>query len=432
MRRNILHVGAGSLEYEIREIVGAADEIASLGRELVWENIGDPAAKGDVPPSWIRDIVCELVEEPASWGYCDTQGVPEVRAFLAERVNARGGVQVTPDDIMFFNGLGDAIAKVYGFLRREARVMGPSPAYSTHSSAEAAHSGYPHLTYDLDPDRGWLPDVEDIRNKVRYNDSIAGILLLNPDNPTGAVYPRELLEEIASIAAEHDLFVIVDEVYANIVYDDPPFVPMSEWIGKVPGIAMRGLSKEIPWPGARCGWLEIFNKGRDFVFARYVDSILAAKRLEVSSTTLPQLAIPRIMGDPRYEEHLEERRLEYGRRADELMEEFDGCEHVLVNKPRGALYYTVKFADGLLNGGQSLELDEATAPVVERLVSGVKPDKRFVYHLMGATGIVVVPLSGFQSDHHGFRATLLEPDPETRRETFRTLRRAIDEYVASA
>jgi aspartate/methionine/tyrosine aminotransferase len=97
---------------------------------------------------------------------------------------------VTPEDIVFLKGLGDAVAMLYGFLSRDAWVLGPSPAYSTHSSAEAAHSGYNHVTYELDPYNGWLPDIEDIRNKVKYNDSIAGILLLSPDNPTGAVYPR--------------------------------------------------------------------------------------------------------------------------------------------------------------------------------------------------------------------------------------------------
>jgi aspartate/methionine/tyrosine aminotransferase len=433
MRRDILHVGASSLRYEIREIVAAARAIEALGRDIVWENIGDPVAKGESPPRWIRDIVSDLVHDPESWGYCDTQGVPRVRAFLADEVNARGGVQVTPDDILFFNGLGDAIAKVYGFLRREARILGPSPAYSTHSSAEAAHSGYEHLTYDLIAERGWLPDLDDIEKKCRYNDSVAGILLLSPDNPTGAVYPRALLEEIAAIAREHDLFVIADEIYANIVYNGQPALHMSEWIGDVPGLAMRGVSKEYPWPGARCGWLEVLNRESDPLFSRYVDSLLAAKRLEVSSTTLPQLSIPLVMGDPRYPEHLDRRRGMFAARADEVEAAFDGCDVAHVSKPGGAFYFTAMFEDGLLNDHQTLPIDDpAIRTAVESLVDAVAPDKRFVYYLMGATGIVVVPLSGFQSSHHGFRATLLEADDERRRWVFRTLRESIDAYVASA
>ena len=432
MRRNILHVGAQNLKYEIREIVGAAHEIEALGKEITWENIGDPVQKGETPPKWIREIVAGLIDQAESWAYCDTQGIPEVREFLASEVNRRDGVRVTEDDIIFFNGLGDAVAKVYGFLSREARILGPSPAYSTHSSAEAAHSGYEHVTYELDPYNGWLPDLTDIRSKVRYNDSIAGILLLSPDNPTGAVYPRELLEEIAAVARENDVFIIADEIYANIVYNGQGRLHMSEWIGDVPGIAMRGISKEYPWPGSRCGWLEVLNQGRDAAFSRYVDSLIAAKRLEVSSTTLPQMSIPLVMGDARYPDHLAAREKMFSQRADEMAAALEGCEHVIVNKPGGAFYFTVMFKDGVLGDDQFLDIPEAgIATAIDGMVDGVQPDKRFVYYLMGATGIVVVPLTGFQCAHHGFRATLLEADDDKRAWILRSLRVAIDQYVSS-
>ena len=433
MRRNLLHDGAANLKYEIREIVAAAHELERLGVGLTWENIGDPVQKGEVPPKWIRDTISDLVHEAPSWAYCDTQGVIETREFLAEEVNRRDGVRVSPDDIMFFNGLGDAVAKVYGFLNREARILGPSPAYSTHSSAEAAHSGYSHVTYDLDPYDGWMPDVADIRKKVQYNDSIAGILLLTPDNPTGAVYPREIVETIAAIAHENDVFLIADEIYANIVYNGAGRLSMSEWIGDVPGIAMRGISKEVPWPGARCGWLEILNKGKDSNFAHYVDSLLAAKRLEVSSTTLPQMAIPRIIGDPRYPGHLHARAQQFSERADEMSGVFAGCEHIIANKPEGAFYYTIMFKDGLLDESQSLPIENPQIrEAIEQMTEGVEPDKRFVYYLMGATGIVVVPLTGFQCEHHGFRATLLETDDNRRAWILKSLRDSIDQYVASS
>ncbi len=433
MRRNLLHDGAANLKYEIREIVVAAHDLERLGVELTWENIGDPVQKGEVPPQWIRDTISDLVHEGPSWAYCDTQGVPETREFLAEEVNRRDGVRVSPDEIMFFNGLCDAVAKVYGFLNREARILGPSPAYSTHSSAEAAHSGYSHVTYDLDPYNGWMPDVDDIRKKVKYNDSIAGILLLTPDNPTGAVYPREIVEKIAAIAHEYDVFLIADEIYANIVYNGTGRLHMSEWIGDVPGIAMRGISKEFPWPGARCGWLEILNKDKDGKFAHYVDSLLAAKRLEVSSTTLPQMSIPRIMGDPRYPGHLDARAKQFSERADEVSDVFTDCEHIVFNKPGGAFYYTIMFKDGLLDDSQSLRIENPKIrEATERLTEGVEPDKRFVYYLMGATGIVVVPLTGFQCEHHGFRATLLESDDRKRAWILKSLRDAIDEYVANS
>lgn len=431
MRHDIVHSGAASLSYEIREIVGAAREIRAMGQQLTWENIGDPVEKGEQIPEWIRETVHELIDEPKSWGYCDTAGVPDTRQFLADRVNERpGGVKIKPDDIIFFNGLGDAVAKVYGFLRREARVLGPSPAYSTHSSAEAAHSGYDHVTYALDPYNGWMPDVDDIRKKVRYNDSIAGILLLSPDNPTGAVYPRETLEEIAGIAGEYGLFLIADEIYAHIVYNGCPRLHMSQWVGEVPALAMRGISKEYPWPGSRCGWLEVLNKDKDKSFAMYANSLLAAKRLEVSSTTLPQMSIPRVVGDARYAGHLDRRAAMFRARAGEAVKAFDGCDAVIVNKPAGAFYLTVMFKPGVLNDRQSLPIGNADVRErIEGLVPDVSPDKRFVYYLMGATGIVVVPLTGFYCNHHGVRVTLLETDDQKRAWIFKTLRESIDAYL---
>lgn len=433
MRRNIVHVGAASLSYEIREIVSVGYEIRDLGQDVTWENIGDPVQKGELPPPWAREIIHELMNDRRSWAYCDTAGIRATREFLAEKVNARpGSVQITPDDITFFNGLGDAVAKVYGFLRREARILGPSPAYSTHSSAEAAHSGYNHVTYELDPYNGWLPDLDDICSKVKYNDSIAGILLLSPDNPTGAVYPREMLEEIAEIARKYDLFLIADEIYVHIVYNGQPRLHMSQWCGDVPALAMRGISKEYPWPGARCGWLEVLNRDKDENFATYVNSLLAAKRLEVSSTTLPQMSIPRVMGDPRYLDHLQHREDTFARRAVEAMKAFEGCDAVIVNKPNGAFYFTAMFKPGVINNKQALPIENSRIQRrIEELAQNVPPDKRFVYYLMGATGIVVVPLSGFQCDHDGFRMTLLETDDAKRAWIFKTLREAIDQYVAS-
>lgn len=430
MRRNIVHAGAGSLTYAIREIVKVGYGFRNLGLDITWENIGDPVQKGEAVAPWIRQILHEIVDDRASWGYCDTAGVPAVREFLAQHVNVRGGAQVTPDDIMFFNGIGDAVAKVYGFLAREARVLGPTPAYSTHSSAEAAHSGYEHLTYELDPSNRWMPDVEDIRLKVKYNDSIAAILLINPDNPTGAVYPRDVLEAIVEIARQNDIFLICDEIYTHIVYNGNKTLHLSEVIGDACGISMRGISKEYPWPGSRCGWIEVLNRHRDEAFSTYVESLLASKRLEVCSTTMPQLSIPRVMGSPLYPEHLRRRAGIFEARAREACEVLSGIPGVTVNLPGGAFYLTILFDEGALNGHQKLKIvNPRIREMVEGLVQNVPADRRFVYYLLGATGICVVPLTGFCCQRDGFRVTLLECDDAKRRWTFQTLAEAIREYL---
>ncbi len=431
MRRDIVHEGSEQLTYEIREIVAVADALKKLGVQITWENIGDPVQKGEKVPQWIKDIVIQLVSEDKTYAYVATQGVPETRDFLAAEVNKRGGYQITRDDIVFFNGLGDAVAKVFSFMKREARVIGPSPAYSTHSSAEAAHSGYDHLTYELDPKNNWMPDLDDLEKKIRYNDSIAGILLINPDNPTGAVYPREVLVRMVDIARRYKVFIICDEIYGNLVYDTHKTAPLSEVIEEIPGIALRGISKEVPWPGSRCGWIEVFNQDK-LNFKRYVKSLINAKMLEVCSTSLPQYAIPLILGDPRYQGHLEMRRAMYDARSKEACKFFSKIDGVIVNKPQGAFYMTVLFEDHILNNKQTLAIADAKVrKFIEDKVKGVEPDKRFVYYLLGATGICVVPLTGFCCKKKGFRLTLLEVDDRKRQWTWQTIADSIRQYVSS-
>jgi alanine-synthesizing transaminase len=434
VRRNIVHIGAGELTYAIREIVDQAGRIEALGVDMSWENIGDPIQKGERIPDWIKDIVADLVRDDASYAYCPTRGEPATREFLATRVTARGGARIGPDDILFFNGLGDAVSKAMGFLRREARVIGPSPAYSTHSSAEGAHAGDHPITYTLDPDRAWQPDLDEIRQKVRYNPAIAGILLINPDNPTGVVYSRDTLEGVVEIAREFDLFVMCDEVYINITYNGAPAVHLSDVIGDVCGLSLKGISKEIPWPGSRCGWVEFYNQDTDPVFARFARSLVDAKMLEVCSTTLPQRAIPRIMGDPRYSTHLATRAAEYQRRASEACAILSPVAGITVHEPQGAFYLTVLFDRGVITTSMSLPIpDERVQRVIDEFVHAIaEPDFRFVYYLMGATGIVVVPLSSFCCQRQGFRITLLECDDARRRRMFETLARVIREYQASA
>jgi alanine-synthesizing transaminase len=432
MRNNIVSLGADELKYEIREIVAVAKEFQQLGIDIIWENIGDPVQKGEKVPDWIKDIIIGTMREDATYAYSPTKGLDATREFLADRANRTGGVKITKEDIVFFNGLGDAISKIYGQLRKEYRVIGPSPAYSTHSSAEASHAGAEYLSYSLDPGNHWYPDLDDLRMKVKYNPSISGILVINPDNPTGAVYPREVLLEIVAIAREYDLFVVCDEIYINLTYNGTRAVPLADVINGVCGISMKGISKELPWPGARCGWIEVYNAAKDPIFTKYVKSIVDDKMLEVCSTTLPQRVIPAIMGDKRYEGHIAARNAVYERRSQlsyDLLKDIPG---VIVNRTNGAFYLTVMFKEGALHPGQKLAILNAQAGAkVEQIVKNVALDKRFVYYLLAATGICVVPLTGFNCDLEGFRVTLLESDDRKFEWVFRTLRDKITEYLKS-
>ncbi|EPG76473.1 aminotransferase [Leptospira fainei serovar Hurstbridge str. BUT 6] len=434
MRRNIVHSGADALIYEIRQIVAVAKKLEALGVQVTYENIGDPIQKGEKVAPWMKKIVADLILEDKSWAYTATQGYEKTRKFLAEKVNERGGAQITSDDLLFFNGLGDAVAKIFGFMRREARVLGPSPAYSTLSSAEAAHSGYEHMTYNLLPERGWMPDLEDIENKVKYNDSIAGILLINPDNPTGAVYGKDVMRQIVSIAEKYDVMIVCDETYAHVNYSETGTIHLSEVIGdKVCGLALRSISKEFPWPGGRCGWVEIFNKDKDPIFARYVKSLLDAKMLEVCSTTLPQMAIPEVYSHPEFIPHLKSRNEKFKKRAKLATQYFDNLKGVRVVEPKGAFYLTVAFDEGVLSNKMSLPVANPQAEeFIRPLLENCANDRRFVYFLLASTGICVVPLSSFCTNRHGFRVTLLEENEDKFRWIYSTLRSSIEEYIRSA
>ena len=434
MRQKLLSDGASELSYEIRGIVKKARQIEALGHTIYWENIGDPVQKHYPVPDWIKEIITELLQDNTTYGYGDSQGMLTTRQFLANRTNQRDGVQISADDILFFNGLGDAIAKLYQYLAPTARVIGPSPSYSTHSSAEAAHANHHPLTYKLDPDNRWYPDLDDLYLKVKYNPNIVGILLINPDNPTGMVYPPVVMERIIEIAREFDLFVVADEIYINITYNKAQPYALSDVIGDVPGISMKGISKEFPWPGARCGWMEFYNRQVSEEFSRYCATLENAKMIEVCSTKLPQLAIPRVMGDARYPAYRREFNQAIGQRSRLITDLLQDVPSITFNPTYGAFFNTIIFKEGALEGEPTLPIEDprAVALLQQWLHQDphMAPDKRFVYYLLAAKHVCVVPISSFCSELQGFRVTLLENDEEILLKTFRRIREAVEEYTA--
>jgi alanine-synthesizing transaminase len=434
MRHKILSEGAKELSYEIREIVKKADLIQKQGQEIIWENIGDPIQKNNEVPQWMRDIISQLTLDNASYKYSPSKGILATREFLANLNNEKKGAQITADDILFFNGLGDAIAKVYQFINSGLRVIGPSPAYSTHSSAEAAHASQDPITYKLDPGNHWYPDLDDLYNQVKYNPNIIGILIINPDNPTGMVYPLEMLKRIVAIAREFNLFLISDEIYLNITYNGARAYSLAEVIEDVPGLAMKGISKEFPWPGSRCGWMEFYNKRNDKDFERFCSALDNAKMIEVCSTTLPQLAIPKIMSHPSYKQYRLELNEKIGKRSKIIAGILSAVPELQFNETYGAFYNTIIFKEGTLHNKQTLPIaNPEVKKMVEEWVSkdGVDLDKRFVYYLLGSAGICVVPISSFCSDLRGFRVTLLEENEALLSKTFTTIAEAIKKYLAS-
>ena len=235
MRRNIVHPQADELIYEIRGVVLSAKKMAAAGLDIVWENIGDPVAKGEQVPEWIIEHMRAVVSDWKSWSYSPTQGMDQAREYLAGLNNSQGGVQITPGDIYFYNGLADAVNKLYGYLDSNARVLVPSPCYPIHSSRERFHAGAGAgaLQYSMTPENNWLPDIEEIRQKVKDDENIVAITIINPDNPTGAVWPGEAVRGVVEIAGEYGLFVIADEIYWRLTYNGKTSTLLSQVAKKI-------------------------------------------------------------------------------------------------------------------------------------------------------------------------------------------------------
>lgn len=201
----------------------------------------------------------------------------------------------------------------------------------------------------------------------------------------------------------------------------------------VPTIIMKGLSKEVPWPGARCGWIEVYNKESDAAFARYIKTIHDAKMLEVCTTTLPQKVLPRIYSNPEYIYYLQSRRNAYRSRAEKASPILNSIPGISVIQSTGAFYLTVLFDENVLTQSQMLSIaDQRIAALLEEKVLKIPPnqlDKRFVYYLMASYGLCVVPLTGFNSSLYGFRMTLLEEDSDVFSNILSILSEAIPAYL---
>lgn len=434
MRTDIVHDGIKNLHYEIREIVDFGYKLRDLGQPITWENIGDPVDAGEKIEPWIKDIVAELMQSDKSWAYCPSRGVLQTREFLADIVSNRpNSVKIGPDDILFFNGIADAVDKIYDLIKKDDRVLMPSPSYPTHTSNEGKRGDYVHLQFKLYPKNNWEPDLDEIENKVKYNPQVVAIAIVNPDNPTGCVYSVETLKGIIEIARKYKLFIICDEIYAHITYNGAETLHISQLLEDVPGLALRGISKDVPWPGSRCGWIEMLNSNSSPAFREYCDALIKSKMMEVCSTTLPQLAIPKIYGDPRYMQLKERRSKMFEKRSNQVYEYFrDNVPGVVVRPTRGAFYFCVTFEEGVLNNKQKLEIkNDEIRRFVEASVQNVPLDKRFVHYMMGSEGVCVTPLTGFHTDIEGFRLTTLRPDDNVRAEILERIGSSIRKYLGT-
>ncbi len=207
---------------------------------------------------FVKEILIEEIKRKDNliFGYSHSRGNPAVRKWIVEYAKRFSPNCVLDyESVLLTNGLGAAIAILYHMLPRGTRILQPAPCYPTHASFESFAAGEEPLFYHLDPANGWQPNLDEIKDQIKKHPGIAGILVINPNNPTGAVYSSEVLDGIIQVAEENKVMVISDEIYFRMVYNGRTHVQLSEIAaGRIPLIVLKGLLKMCR--GRESMWLD--------------------------------------------------------------------------------------------------------------------------------------------------------------------------------
>ncbi|MCO1335266.1 pyridoxal phosphate-dependent aminotransferase [Microbulbifer sp. OS29] len=240
--------------YEIRgPVMEQAQRMEEEGHRILKLNIGNPAPFGfNAPDEIIQDVIHNLSQ---AQGYVESKGLFAARKAIMQESQTLGIEGIEIDDIYLGNGVSELISmSTQALLNSGDELLLPMPNYPLWMAATNLTGATPIL-YRCDEESGWLPDIEDIKAKI--TPSTRGIVVINPNNPTGAIYPRELLEDIVEVARSHNLVIFADEIYSKILYDDAEFTPVAKLAPDVLCLSFNGLSKSYRLAGFRSGWMII-------------------------------------------------------------------------------------------------------------------------------------------------------------------------------
>ncbi|WP_066094009.1 pyridoxal phosphate-dependent aminotransferase [Xanthomonas massiliensis] len=387
------------VRYEIRgELARRARELEAQGRKLIKLNIGNPGNFGFRAPAHLQHAIADDMNRTDP--YTHQQGLPVAREALAAHYARRGTPDATPERIFVGNGVSELIdLALRALLNPGDEVLVPSPDYPLWSAATILNDGRP-VYYTCDPANGFLPDPAKIEALV--SPRTRAIVLINPNNPSGASYPRELLERIVAIARKHDLLLMVDEIYDQILYDGAQFVPVAPIAGDHPCLTFSGLSKVHRACGWRVGWAVL--SGRQDLVGDFRNAMDLLGALRLCANVPGQYAIEAAVNGPDTISALcaPGGRLYETRRA--VIEACAASEHLEVVAPSGALY--------------------AFPGVVGPAARGFD-DHDFALELMEEEGVLIVPGSSFNVPYRNhFRVTLL-PEATVMREVFARIDRAL-------
>jgi alanine-synthesizing transaminase len=274
------------VNYEIRgPVYDRALALEKEGHSIIRLHIGNPAPFGFDTPEAIRQAIVANLDK--AQGYAESKGTLEAREAIRHHYLAKGVAGVNVENIFIGNGVSDLILMgLQGLLEPGDEVLLPTPDYPLWTSAVRLHGGRP-VHYRCDEEADWFPDPADIRRQITAR--TRAIVLINPNNPTGAVYSNELLMEILDIAREHELLIFSDEIYDKILYDGLTHTPTAALAPDVVCVTMSGLTKNYRAAGFRAGWLVVSGPPRDT--ASYVEGLTLLANMRVCSNAIAQQAI---------------------------------------------------------------------------------------------------------------------------------------------
>ncbi|MFF4170419.1 pyridoxal phosphate-dependent aminotransferase [Streptomyces sp. NPDC001744] len=355
--------------YEIRgPVIEHANALEEAGHSVLRLNTGNPALFGfEAPEEIVQDMIRML---PGAHGYTDSRGILSARRAVAQRYQAMGLPEVDVDDVFLGNGVSELVSMaVQALLEDGDEVLIPAPDFPLWTAATTLAGGRA-VHYLCDESADWYPDLDDMASKI--TDRTRAVVLINPNNPTGAVYPKEIVEGVLDLARRHGLMVLADEIYDRIVYDDAVHHPAASLADDLVVLTFGGLSKTYRVAGFRSGWLVVTGPKQHA--RNYLEGLTMLASMRLCPNAPAQYAIQAALGGRQSIDELTApggRLREQRDRAWEKLNEIPGVSCV---KPKGALY---------------------AFPRLDPAVHRIHDDEKFVLDLLLREKIQVVQGTGF-------------------------------------